>query len=173
MIKIGTSGFSFEDWIGVVYPKNIKKEVCGYMSSKKFDISDRLKEIMGEASQREFAKSLNISPSTLWEYLNGRIPPADFIIRVCETYRICEHWLLTGQGGRDLLASGITWGVGYHVNKSKTLEVREAPGPEYGKSGELSRLHDQVTRIYHANDKSALDKLRGFLSALDPGKDTD
>jgi len=25
MIKIGTSGFSFPDWIGTIYPANIKK----------------------------------------------------------------------------------------------------------------------------------------------------
>ena len=25
MIKIGTSGFSFPDWVGTIYPTNIKK----------------------------------------------------------------------------------------------------------------------------------------------------
>jgi len=26
MIKIGTSGFSFPDWVGTIYPANIKTE---------------------------------------------------------------------------------------------------------------------------------------------------
>ena len=26
MIKLGTSGFSFDDWVGVVYPPKIKKQ---------------------------------------------------------------------------------------------------------------------------------------------------
>lgn len=35
MIKIGTSGYSFPDWIGTIYPKNIKKEdMLGYYENE-------------------------------------------------------------------------------------------------------------------------------------------
>lgn len=60
--------------------------------------ADRMKTIIGDRSQREFAKSLNISPSTLWEYLKGRIPPADLIARICEQYGVSEAWILSGEG---------------------------------------------------------------------------
>ncbi|MFH2012572.1 MAG: S24 family peptidase [Pseudomonadota bacterium] len=68
------------------------------MSRKKFTFADKILKIMGTLSQREFARRLEISPSTLWEYLQGRTPPADFIARVCEQFNINESWLLTGEG---------------------------------------------------------------------------
>lgn len=35
MIKIGTSGFSFPDWVGTIYPANIKKgEMLHYYEQK-------------------------------------------------------------------------------------------------------------------------------------------
>ena len=39
MIRVGTSGFSFEDWIGTVYPENLKKSqmLSYYWSVLKFD----------------------------------------------------------------------------------------------------------------------------------------
>lgn len=63
------------------------------------DISDRLK-ILGESlSVRKFAERLDIAPTTLQEYLKGRMPPADFIVRVCERIPgIDPWWLMTGQG---------------------------------------------------------------------------
>ncbi len=60
--------------------------------------ANRFKTIIGDRSQREFAKSLNISPSTLWEYLKGRIPPADLVARICEQYGVSEKWILSGDG---------------------------------------------------------------------------
>lgn len=35
MIKIGTSGFSFQDWVGTIYPADIKKgEMIPYYEQK-------------------------------------------------------------------------------------------------------------------------------------------
>jgi len=35
MIKVGTSGFSFPDWVGKIYPANIKKgEMLPYYEQK-------------------------------------------------------------------------------------------------------------------------------------------
>lgn len=71
------------------------------MSSKKFDIANnvsrRMSIVMGTMTQRELAKRLNISPTTLWEYFHGRVPPADFIVRFCELFDISPTWLLTGE----------------------------------------------------------------------------
>ena len=68
------------------------------MSRKKLSFADKILKTMGTLSQREFARRLGISPSTLWEYLHGRTPPADFIARICEQFDIDESWLLTGEG---------------------------------------------------------------------------
>jgi hypothetical protein len=61
-------------------------------------ITDRLKIIMGPMSGREFAKKLGKSPTTVNEYLKGRIPPADFIELVCVQFKINPWWLLAGEG---------------------------------------------------------------------------
>lgn len=53
---------------------------------------------MGSLSQKEFARRLGIPSSTLWQYLHGRIPPADLIALVCERFSVSERWLLTGEG---------------------------------------------------------------------------
>ncbi len=69
-------------------------------------ITARLKKAMGKSSQREFARKLNISPSTLWEYMKGRVPPSDFIVRVCEQTGVSERWLLSGKGEMFIEESG-------------------------------------------------------------------
>ena len=44
--KIGTSGFSFEDWKGSVYPQHLKKEGIFYScKEKELAIEDALKEV--------------------------------------------------------------------------------------------------------------------------------
>ena len=64
-------------------------------------ISHRLKLLQGDLSVREFADRLSISSSTLWQYLRGRTPPAEIIVRVCERYDVTAWWLLTGNGEKD------------------------------------------------------------------------
>lgn len=48
-------------------------------------------------SGRKFAAKLGKSPTTVNEYLHGRTPPADFIERVCERFKVDANWLLTGE----------------------------------------------------------------------------
>lgn len=62
------------------------------------DISYRLKIIMGDLSERKFSERLDMAHTTVREYLKGRMPPADFVVRVCERFPgISPWWLLTGQ----------------------------------------------------------------------------
>ncbi len=65
------------------------------------DIADRIRAVMGESSVRGFALALGKSPSTVQEYLKGRVPPADFIARICERFGVSERWMLTGRGRRE------------------------------------------------------------------------
>ena len=64
-------------------------------------IGNRLKLLQGDLSVREFADRLSISSSTLWQYLRGRTPPAEIIVRVCERYDVTAWWFLTGNGEKD------------------------------------------------------------------------
>lgn len=45
-----------------------------------------------------FAKKAGIPPGTFANYLEGRLPQADQLLRIRETYGINIDWLLTGEG---------------------------------------------------------------------------
>lgn len=64
-------------------------------------ICERLVEIQGDKSGKKFADSLEISQSTLYYYLKGRIPPSDFVAQVCDKYNVNANWLLTGEGPKN------------------------------------------------------------------------
>ncbi len=57
----------------------------------------------------------------------------------------------------------------YNVRESKALSLAEPPGPAYGQPPELARLQAQVRRIYKGSDEKIIERLKGFLAALDPG----
>lgn len=51
---------------------------------------------MQDLSVRKFADRLGVPQTTVQQYLKGRMPPADFIVLVCERFAIDPWWLLTG-----------------------------------------------------------------------------
>lgn len=64
-------------------------------------IEDRIREIMAEFTGGKptvFAKKAGIPPSTFSGYLDGRVPHADHLVRIRETYGISIDWLLIGKG---------------------------------------------------------------------------
>lgn len=66
-------------------------------------ITNNLNEILKDySSARKMAEALNTSPTTLNEYLKGRIPPSDFVVRICEQLNISFEWILTGKGGKQV-----------------------------------------------------------------------
>ena len=65
------------------------------------EVSDRVKLLLSKAgiSQKDFAKSLAISPPRLNNYLSGRNAfPQDTLIKVSKLTNSELSWLLTGQG---------------------------------------------------------------------------
>ena len=86
----GFIGFFYvHGYIILLFESSVKKKIM---------IESRLKKIKGKLSEREFAKRLGFASSTVRSYLEGRMPPADFIAKVCEVFNISEQWLLTGEG---------------------------------------------------------------------------
>lgn len=69
--------------------------------STKEDIQHRLQMIVDavEAGNiTKFAKNCGINPSTMHNYIQGRSPSVDVIIRICGAYGVNHKWLLTGDG---------------------------------------------------------------------------
>lgn len=55
-------------------------------------------------TQRDLAVELNVSPSAIGMYEQGRRQPsADLIVEICQTFSVSTQWLLTGRPytGRD------------------------------------------------------------------------
>ncbi|NJK53866.1 MAG: helix-turn-helix domain-containing protein [Leptolyngbyaceae cyanobacterium SU_3_3] len=62
-------------------------------------IGQRIEQVRGRLTQNAFAKSVGISKSTLIRYeREDRLPDAEVIARVCETYNADFTWLITGKG---------------------------------------------------------------------------
>ena len=65
------------------------------------NLAERLKifrESLG-LTQEEFAKKLNTTQAVISNYERGaRIPTADFLNRLTETFHLNINWLLTGEG---------------------------------------------------------------------------
>jgi SOS-response transcriptional repressor LexA len=62
-------------------------------------IGQRIEQVRGRLTQHAFAKSVGISKSTLIRYeREDRLPDAETIARVCETYKVDFTWLITGKG---------------------------------------------------------------------------
>jgi len=62
------------------------------------DIKQRLLFLKGKKTVKEFAESLDLPPSTVYYYLNGREPSLTFIMRVCNKLGVSVEWLISGEG---------------------------------------------------------------------------
>jgi hypothetical protein len=80
------------------------------MSSKKLQlgrISGRLSQLVDlleNGIPANFAKKADIPQSTFHNYVNGRDPSVEHVIRIRDSYKIDPLWLLTGEG--DMFITG-------------------------------------------------------------------
>ena len=73
--------------------------------------NQRLQEIIDEFSEgklTKFAKLCDIPQGTLHAYKTGRIPTAEYLIRIREVCGITIDWLLTGSGPKYITHNGET-----------------------------------------------------------------
>ena len=63
------------------------------------DLGERIRELRGNTSVAEFCRIFNIHRNTLPRYESGeRTPDADFIVSICNNYKINANWLLLDKG---------------------------------------------------------------------------
>lgn len=63
--------------------------------------ADRLRALIGEASQSEFARRCGIGESSLRQYLAGSIPGIDKAVQIASGTGASLEWLITGESSRD------------------------------------------------------------------------
>jgi len=65
---------------------------------QKKKLSERLAQIRGERSQRQFARDLGVFQQNVNRYENGTTPHTDFLITLAIKENISIDWLLLGKG---------------------------------------------------------------------------
>ena len=61
-------------------------------------LANRLAEIRGERSQRQFARDLGVFQQNVNRYEAGTMPHADFLIQLAIKENVSLDWLMLGKG---------------------------------------------------------------------------
>ena len=61
-------------------------------------LPQRLAEVRGDRSQRQFARDLGVFQQNVNRYENGTTPHTDFLIRLAMQENVSLDWLLLGKG---------------------------------------------------------------------------
>jgi transcriptional regulator with XRE-family HTH domain len=61
-------------------------------------IPERLAELRGDRSQRQFARDLGVFQQNVNRYENGTTPHTDFLLTVAMKENVSLDWLLLGKG---------------------------------------------------------------------------
>ena len=75
------------------------------MSTKKTDaleFGERLMEACGTREVAEIARLIGVEYQTAKNYIRGRLPAAEVLIAISRSTNVSIHWLLTGEGARQL-----------------------------------------------------------------------
>ena len=65
---------------------------------QKRKLKERLAQIRGDRSQRQFARDLGVFQQNVNRYENGTTPHTDFLITLAMKENISIDWLLLGKG---------------------------------------------------------------------------
>ena len=61
-------------------------------------LPDRISEVRGDRTQRQFARDLGVFQQNVNRYENGTTPHTDFLITLAVKEEISLDWLLLGKG---------------------------------------------------------------------------
>jgi transcriptional regulator with XRE-family HTH domain len=61
-------------------------------------LAERLAQIRGQRSQRQFARDLGVFQQNVNRYESGTTPHADFLIRLALKENVSLDWLMLGKG---------------------------------------------------------------------------
>jgi transcriptional regulator with XRE-family HTH domain len=65
------------------------------------EFGERFKNVFRNATNKEIADLIGVSAPAVQSYVNGRVPPAETLLRIASVTQCDLHWLLTGQKGPE------------------------------------------------------------------------
>jgi repressor LexA len=104
---------------------------------------ERLKEAFGNAGTAEIARRLGITYQAAKNYVEGRIPPAEKLIEISRSTNCSIHWLLTGEGSREV----------------EVFKLPEGEAPVY--FGE--REHEIISELARSQDRDFDEQVRQLV----------
>lgn len=133
----------------------------------------RLREAFNGASNAEIQAKLGASSkSTVSNYMKGRIPDGETLIRIAQLANCDLHWLLTGEGenNEDPLGflSQSQEAVLMRIARQKKTEL-ELVLSEFLTSGMMARLNELLSR-YQRLRPSEIDEMLALLELVKPGE---
>lgn len=84
--------------MGGLRGKEIDSMSTAILRRIKKKLPDRLAEVRGDRSQRQFARDLGVFQQNVNRYENGTTPHTDFLITLSNKENISLDWLLLGKG---------------------------------------------------------------------------
>jgi SOS regulatory protein LexA len=94
---------------------------------------ERLREAFDNAGTAEIARRLGVTYQAAKNYLEGRIPSAEKLIEIADSTHCSIHWLLTGEGPREISASRLPPGEAPVFFGEREHEIIARLGREAGR----------------------------------------
>ncbi len=124
----------------------------------------------------EFGRRLNLTQSTVSNYLNGRPPKSDFLAEICTKFTINPNWLLLGVGGmytitRETAVAPPQTSPRVGETQPPTENARKGGNPleqmDLSLLGEALQMVDSIYQIYQATPASPQAKMEMVLRTYD------
>ena len=82
--------------------ENKNENPCPIEEGRIGNFPDRLKEAIGEASVRSFARSAGLSETALRQYLSGKSEPTrPALVSIADAAEVSIQWLIVGEGNKE------------------------------------------------------------------------
>jgi transcriptional regulator with XRE-family HTH domain len=78
--------------------KGLSKMAKGAVQRIKRKLPERIAQVRGDRSQRQFARDLGVFQQNVNRYENGTTPHTDFLITLATKENVSLDWLLLGKG---------------------------------------------------------------------------
>ena len=78
--------------------KRISRMTATALARMKRKLPNRISEVRGDRSQRQFARELGVFQQNVNRYENGTTPHTDFLLTLATKEGVSLDWLLLGKG---------------------------------------------------------------------------
>lgn len=139
-------------------------------------IGDRIKQLRGKNPRKSLGLRLEVDPTTIANYETGkRLPPLDFIAKLCDLYSVTLDWLVWGRlpMTQSALDNSYMTGVGSEpalVSKNPTIDSNtkylQIPLVETELSAGGGSLLDSKNIIKHIEINPEIIKYKGRMNDM-------